>query len=611
MIKTCLSVTVCLLVGVVAEDWSWGRDTNPAPLASGPPLSNTASGSLPLPDIPNVSLPLPLESHSPPNTSSQDAVEEDRQPRLLGLSQKLCSIGIGINCNKKTPLVNTNTIPVSTYASVPVPGPFPSQVQGSISGLRPFMVPPQPIPQQHFSVPPNPAFQQKIHHSPTVVQHHHEHTHIHHNNGGRPAAISGPVNIGGIQPAFIEQNAIYRPELQAYREECQCVHASYCPIYDVVARSHPSDIRNLIDARNKGSEIFSNATDVEDNVTTTVAPEDVNNNSSARLAKILSINDSHSDTRVRRETLDHPDIPQNATFDAQGRTLSYFPGRVGCGAAYVCCRNPQFPAPPKYTCGRRHSGGVLARVKTPHHVKGETDFGEYPWHVAILKYSDEYVCGGALIDDRHVLTVAHCVDGLNPLELKLRLGEWDVSGPVEFYSHVELKAEFLTVHPEYYAGNLQNDIALIRMQGYLDFSSNPHISPVCLPDSYNSFVGQRCHSTGWGKDAFGNQGRYQSILQEVELPVVGHHQCQEALRHTRLGASFTLHQGMLCAGGEQGRDTCKGDGGGPLVCQGPEGRFQLAGLVSWGVGCALAGIPGVYVDVISYLPWIHASTAAP
>ena len=43
-------------------------------------------------------------------------------------------------------------------------------------------------------------------------------------------------------------------------------------------------------------------------------------------------------------------------------------------------------------------------------------------------------------------------------------------------------------------------------------------------------------------------------------------ECQEALRNTVLGRRFNLDPTALCAGGRSGVDTCKGDGGGPLVC---------------------------------------------
>ena len=61
-------------------------------------------------------------------------------------------------------------------------------------------------------------------------------------------------------------------------------------------------------------------------------------------------------------------------------------------------------------------------------------------------------------------------------------------------------------------------------------------------------------------------GDYASILKKVSLPIVNDIECNQKFRASRLGRKFTLHKSMICAGGEQGQDTCKGDGGGPLIC---------------------------------------------
>ena len=104
---------------------------------------------------------------------------------------------------------------------------------------------------------------------------------------------------------------------------------------------------------------------------------------------------------------------------------------------------------------------------------------------------------------------------------RIRLGEWDVNNDSEFYTHIEFDATDIFVHEEFYPGNLYNDIAMIRLKGYVDFTRNPHVSPICLPDHLEDYAGQRCHVTGWGKDAF-NGGAYQHVLKEVELPIHNH-----------------------------------------------------------------------------------------
>ena len=113
--------------------------------------------------------------------------------------------------------------------------------------------------------------------------------------------------------------------------------------------------------------------------------------------------------------------------------------------------------------------------------------GEYPWQAALLKkeqYDNVYVCGGSLIDASHILTAAHCIKQYRPEELRIRLGEWDVNNDSEFYPNIEMDVLSINIHPEFYSGNLYNDIAIIKLDGFVDFQRNPHISPVCLPDAF-------------------------------------------------------------------------------------------------------------------------------
>merc|ERR1711902_131777 len=208
-----------------------------------------------------------------------------------------------------------------------------------------------------------------------------------------------------------------------------------------------------------------------------------------------------------------------------------------------------------------NQGGIGVRIQTSDNdYKSTTQFGEWPHMCAILKKGEVggrevnfYVGGDSLIHPGIVLTAAHIVYDFveSPETLKIRCGEWDTRQVVEPLKHEDRTAATVSVHPAYNSRNLQNDFALVHLE--YEFILDDHINTICLP-------------TGWGKDKFGKSGNYQEILKQVPLDLVDHDQCQSQLRETRLGKLLELDQSFTCAGGEPNEDTCKGDGGGPLVC---------------------------------------------
>ncbi|XP_071520815.1 phenoloxidase-activating factor 2-like [Panulirus ornatus] len=269
----------------------------------------------------------------------------------------------------------------------------------------------------------------------------------------------------------------------------------------------------------------------------------------------------------------------------------------------ICCTNPieepELP-PASDGCGIRHDGyGLDTRIKNTDYQAG---FGEFPWQSIIFFTNFTFKCGGSLISDQWLLTAAHCVSGFEPGDFQVRLGEWKVNSYDEPGQYYDIGVESITIHPDFNNGNLHNDIAVIKLVAPVHFTY--HINTVCLPESGQVFpAGERCFAIGWGKDAF--EGQYQVILKKVDLPLVEHKTCQEQLGAARLGYYFVLDKSFLCAGGEDGKDACTGDGGGPLSCLDPNtGRYVLAGITAWGLGCGVKDVPGVYVDVQVFRDWI-------
>ncbi|KAI5740875.1 hypothetical protein M8J76_008071 [Diaphorina citri] len=290
-----------------------------------------------------------------------------------------------------------------------------------------------------------------------------------------------------------------------------------------------------------------------------------------------------------------------------------------CGHyADICCKHPihipSFPSIRPHSrrgCGHRNEHGVGFKITG--NLDHEAEFGEFPWMVAVLTEHDvdhhgstvyQYQCGGSLIHPKVALTAAHCVHNKKPRLLKVRAGEWDTQTNHELFPYQESRVKTVLSHDDFYPGGLFNDIALLVLEEAFVLGDN--VDTICLPEQGEDSDHSDCYASGWGKDAWEKSGSYQVILKKVEVPVVPKAKCTQALRKTRLGPDFHLHESFICAGGEEGKDTCKGDGGSPLACpiSGKSGHYMQAGIVAWGIGCGEDSTPAVYTDVAHFRHWI-------
>jgi len=136
---------------------------------------------------------------------------------------------------------------------------------------------------------------------------------------------------------------------------------------------------------------------------------------------------------------------------------------------------------------------------------------------------------------------------------------------------------------------------LFFLQVSLAFIFRTEVQPITLTTS-EPLAGENAVVTGWGTLASGsNYLPYQ--LQVVNVSIVSREVCNDAY-------DDEITENMICAavfGG--GKDACQGDSGGPLVVEG-----KLAGIVSWGIGCAESQYPGVYSNVANLKSFVTEET---
>ncbi|XP_053687855.1 chymotrypsin-1-like [Sabethes cyaneus] len=215
--------------------------------------------------------------------------------------------------------------------------------------------------------------------------------------------------------------------------------------------------------------------------------------------------------------------------------------------------------------------------------------GQFPFQASLRDLKNSHVCGAVIINERWLLTAAHCTMGSQPYQLRVVVGSIDRTTGGTSYNLWQI-----IEHPDFNERSLDNDIALMQT-GY-PIVMTTQVKSVNMGDSIVP-AGKIAVVSGWGK--LQSDATASTMLQYMEVRTLDNLDCR--LRHDTYHRT-RIHSGSLCTFSRVGKGTCMGDSGSPLIVDG-----VLAGLVSWGVPCAV-GKPDVYTRVATHRSWILSTT---
>ena len=228
-------------------------------------------------------------------------------------------------------------------------------------------------------------------------------------------------------------------------------------------------------------------------------------------------------------------------------------------------------------------------------------------------------CGGVYIGDNMVVTAAHCLAGVKKFgeQRRVRLNTQDLRKPGATFAITgwSVHPDFVNVEP------YPNDIAILHIEADNATARRLKLSRLAIrmlgTDASDIPIspGDRLRVTGWGRTKPRDSGQTQlardGTRNEMSPELMQINQRPDPAACDSLpGYRDRIADKTVCAVSDvPGKDSCNGDSGGPMTRA--QGRERvLVGIVSWGRGCALPGVPAVYTSIPGYLDWIGQARTA-
>ncbi|XP_017783329.1 PREDICTED: venom protease-like [Nicrophorus vespilloides] len=262
----------------------------------------------------------------------------------------------------------------------------------------------------------------------------------------------------------------------------------------------------------------------------------------------------------------------------------------------VCCKNPPGKKSRDYCLNMYpQRPGVVGGVKSL--------AKEFP-HMAALGVinGDEvkWLCGGSLINERFIITAAHCLISRDfGILTHVRLGDLNLKLDTDNAQPQDYGIKRMIKYPEYNRRQSYHDLALLELDRKVNFTD--YVKPACLNVEKNPINDEVLTATGWGRTQFG--GDNSDHLQKIKIFETKNSDCTFKYKYDPKLTLGIVDDWQICASAP-GIDTCQGDSGGPL-----QKRFSyhhtIYGVTSFGKACGLANFPGVYTRISYYIDWIE------